>query len=83
MKGIKWGQRILMFAFLSYIIYNTYYGWNQKPINDVEEMWDTLASWLFRLGAIIYMMPIFSLYEDAVKRKYLRNKAYKDDRNGE
>lgn len=80
---LKWGGRILLVAMLFYFTYNSIYGWNEEPIDDTERLLDSISGWLYFAGFFIYMMPIVTLYEDAVKRKHLRDEAYKDTSNGE
>lgn len=83
MKSIKWGWKLLMLSVVFYAVYNTYYGWNEEPINDTERLLDTISGWMYFISFIIYMLPFADLYEDAVKRKHLRDEAYKDTSNGE
>jgi uncharacterized membrane protein len=69
MKLIKIGRSILIVAFLYYFIYNAYFGWNLVPMSETEETCDKIARIFFNIGFIIYIIPIFRLYEDAVQKR--------------
>lgn len=51
-----------------YVTYNTYYGWNWEPINETESALDIVTNWWFHITFIIYFLPLFDLYENAVKK---------------
>ena len=62
------GIKILMIWLPIYIIGNTYFGWNEKPQSELELMFDTLIIWISNIGMTFYFLPIFRIYESAVKK---------------
>lgn len=52
---IKWFYRYVNAFVVWFVVYNTYFGWNEKPINDVEKTMDTVTICLayFILGNFI------------------------------
>jgi hypothetical protein len=67
MKAIKLAKKMMTVWFIHFIIYNTYYGWNLKPINETEAQWDMVSQiWLFT-SFIIYLSPLIHAYEKALK----------------
>jgi len=73
MKKIKFGYRLIQLNLLYWIIYNTYFGWNLHPVSKVEENFDYVFSFIWRVAIIIYLMPLVSLYESAIKSKNNEN----------
>jgi hypothetical protein len=68
MKRIKIGGRLLQIGLLIYLIENFYFGWNKLPMSDMELYADNTVKIFMYAGLILYVMPIWSLYEDAVKK---------------
>tara|TARA_R110000782_G_C14535812_1_gene383076 strand:+ start:260 stop:565 length:306 start_codon:yes stop_codon:yes gene_type:complete len=69
MKRIKIGSRLLQIGLLIYLIENFYFGWNKLPMSDMELYADNTVRVLMTIGFIFYAMPIWGLYEDAVKKR--------------
>ena len=68
MKKIKIGKTLMMIWFITYIVYNTYFGWNKEPMSEIEKNFDTASSILLWIGVLVYFNPIYKLYEDAVSK---------------
>ena len=62
------GSRLLQIGLLIYLIENFYFGWNKLPMSDMELYADNTVRVLMNIGLVLYAMPIFWLYEDAVKK---------------
>lgn len=67
MKQIKLGKKIIFWNFIYWIIYNTIFGWNLEPINDVEKALDFIFLVVFLLGVIQYTKPAFIAYETFIE----------------
>ena len=67
MNRIKIGKILIMVGIAFWIIENFYFGWNKLPMSEVEKDADTVSKILFYVGFFIYSLPIWSLYENAVK----------------
>ena len=63
---IKSGSRLILFAFLFFVTYNTYFGWNLVPESDAEKVLDLISTLLFIIAIGIYITPLLRLYERAV-----------------
>jgi hypothetical protein len=68
MKRIKIGSRLLQIGLLIYLIENFYFGWNKLPMSDLELYADNAVKVFMYVGFIFYVMPIWRLYENAVKK---------------
>lgn len=64
-------HRIAIYGFmihiLLYIGYNTYFGWNTEPINRYQELWDVSMKSFRNLLFVLYILPIFRMFENKVK----------------
>ncbi len=69
MKRIKIARRVLWITVLFLIAYNSYFGWNMKPINHAERVCDWVAQGLFFIWAGFYFSPLFSAYENYINQK--------------
>lgn len=69
MKRIKIGKILIMIGIAVWIIENIYFGWNKLPMSEAEETCDIIAKIFMYVGFWIYILPIWSLYEKAVKRQ--------------
>lgn len=67
MKKIKLSFKIVLILFLFFIIYNTYFGWNKLPENEIEERCDFIFKYGMQLAVIIYFLPLLKIYENWVK----------------
>lgn len=67
MGEIKIGRKLIIIGFVIWIIENMYFGWNMSPMSESERNIDFLCDLLMKIGMFIYLLPIFSLYEQAVK----------------
>jgi len=68
MNRIKIGKILIMIGFAMWIIENIYFGWNKLPMSEAEETCDIIVKIFMYLGFLIYILPIWSLYENAVKK---------------
>jgi hypothetical protein len=70
MIKMKIGQWIVWIGVLFSITYNTLFGWNLKPINEAEEVCDSIFKWAMNIGLIFMLLPIVDWYFDWVKKFY-------------
>lgn len=58
---LKWFKIIVTIAFVYYLIYNTYFGWNEKPINDYEKYCDRAFQVMIgiAIGKFIVSLTLF------------------------
>lgn len=69
MKNLKVGGIMAFISLILWIVENSYFGWNSTPINDTEKFLDIVIAVLMYASMIIYIIPLFSLYETAVKKQ--------------
>ena len=69
MKRIKIGSRLLKIGLIIFLIENCYFGWNRIPMSDLELYADNTVNVLMSIGFAFYLMPLWDLYEDAVKKQ--------------
>ena len=75
MKKLMYIGVILLAANLLFsVIYNTYFGWNELPVNDSEELCDSIFVLIDKIAIIIYLAPLVWIYVDAVKEYDKKNK---------
>jgi len=77
LNGIKTIYRTAQFALLYFIVYNTYFGWNQKPINDYEMYCDIILQCIFGflIGKFIHVVLTFiGLVTNYIKNETFKNK---------
>ena len=67
MKRIKIGSKLLQIGLLIYLIENFYFGWNKLPMSDLELYADNTVKVFMYVGFTFYVIPIWELYENAVK----------------
>lgn len=65
---LKIGGYLLAFAVALYVGENFYFGWNDYPMSEAEEIVDQIVIWSFTIGVLIYWCPVVQLYEDAIKK---------------
>jgi hypothetical protein len=63
MKTIKIAKAIVQLNLLFWVIYNSYFGWNYTAQNTIEENCDSIFSVVMKLAIILYLIPLFKLYE--------------------
>lgn len=68
MKNIKIGTLLLRIGLVMYILGNFYFGWNEKPMSDLELYVDNTVKFCIYVGITFYLMPIWSIYENYVKK---------------
>jgi hypothetical protein len=68
MKRIKIGSILLMIGLVIFLIENSYFGWNKHPLSEMEQYADNVVRAFMYVGGITYFMPIWSLYENAVRK---------------
>jgi hypothetical protein len=69
MKKIKLAKAIIQLSLLYWVIYNSYFGWNYHAQSTLEENCDTLFSIMVNIAIVIYIMPLFHLYESVIKKQ--------------
>lgn len=67
MKKFRLATSIMTILWLFYLIYNTYFGWNEAPINEAEKTCDFIFSKGVIVAIGIYLMPLLDLYQRIVK----------------
>lgn len=73
MKKLKLGRTLVLIGVLFWVIENMYFGWNKSPMSELEEKSDLIVRFLVNIGFFIYILPIYSLYENAVKNSEKNN----------
>lgn len=56
------GTIVWFISCMFFLIYNTYFGWNLKPINESEIFCDNLFENAMSLGLILYIYPFMRAY---------------------
>jgi len=74
MKKIKLGTRMIQIGMVICLIESLYFGWHEKPINDLELYIDNIVKFFWYSGFILYIIPAWRLYENAIKN-YESNKS--------
>jgi hypothetical protein len=67
MRKIKLAKAIIQLNLLYWVIYNSYFGWNYTAQSTLEENCDTLFSIMVNIAIVIYIMPLFHLYESVIE----------------
>jgi hypothetical protein len=67
MKTIKIGRTLMAIGLIIFLIENFYFGWNEFPMSDLEYYADTISAIFIYVGFIIFLIPLFTLYELAVE----------------
>lgn len=66
-KYIKLARVVMIINMLFYVIYNSYFGWNEYPINEIEIFLDK-TFYIVSIGIIIlYIIPGLNTYEAFIK----------------
>jgi hypothetical protein len=73
MKRIKIGKKLLQIGLLIYVIENFYFGWNELPMSDLELYADNTVKAFIYIGFVIYVMPLWEIYESAIKKNESNN----------
>lgn len=60
---IKAFKIIWLLDFIYYLIYNTYFGWNKTPINDIEKMCDDVFKFILGFGLGMLLIGVFEFIE--------------------
>jgi len=68
MRSLKIGNRLLIVGYVLYVLQNVYFGWNKYPQSYLEHYIDIINTIILYVGWGIYLLPVFSLYERAVKK---------------
>lgn len=77
MKKIKFAEWLIVLLAIFFVVYNTIFGWNNQPVNNVEKTCDTIFTLGLYLAWFIFLLPIFDLY------KYHVNKIENEDKNNQ
>lgn len=67
MKLINIAKTIWIFNWCYYIIYNVYFGFNWEPQSIAESNCDTVFKVVVYGALILYLIPLFRIYEKAVR----------------
>lgn len=68
MKSIKLSKILFNIFSIYYLSYNTYFGWNKTPQSTVEDWFDKIGLFLLAITIILYLKPLFRMYESKVKK---------------
>ena len=67
MRNINIAQTIWFFNWIYFLIYNIYFGFNWESQSVAESNCDTIFKAVLYVAFIIYLLPLFKLYEKAVE----------------
>jgi hypothetical protein len=67
MKKIKFAHTLIQLNLLYWVIYNSYFGWNYTAQTTLEENCDSVFSIVMYLAIVIYLIPLFLLYETVIE----------------
>lgn len=66
-KYIKLSRVVMVINLLFYVIYNSYFGWNEYPSNEIEIFLDK-TFYIVSIGIIsLYIIPGLNTYEAFIK----------------
>lgn len=63
MGHLKKAKIIWIIGIVYFVVYNTIYGWNSKPINEMEEDLDNIFKCVMFVGLFNYLTPLFEIYK--------------------
>ena len=67
---------LLFFAnSIFWITYNSIYGWNLKPVDELETLLDTIYSKVNIVVVILYFSPLIDIYSNWVEKKLKKIKS--------
>lgn len=67
-KFVKTGSKMMTLGFVIFFLQNIYFGWNKEPLSKLEEYIDIINKIVLYLGLAIYLIPVFTLYEEFVEK---------------
>ena len=67
MKRINFGLILVSIGIIFFVCYNTYFGWNELPINESEATCDNIFNVIIVFGLVFYLLPLLSVYESYIK----------------
>ena len=70
MRLIKIGKTLILIGFAMFVIQNMIFGWNAVPMSEAEETTDIINKVFLYGGLWLYILPIWDLYENAIKKLY-------------
>lgn len=73
MTRIKTAKALIIFSFIYWIIYNSVFGWNIHPENELEKTFDLIYTFIWKIAFVIYLLPLLDLYEKKVKKHGRKN----------
>lgn len=75
-KRLNIAVNLMIVGWLFFFALNVYFGWNRSPESEAEEICDMIFKYWMILAFIIYISPLFKLYEvlvdmldDKIKKK--------------
>tara|TARA_R110002033_G_scaffold11575_2_gene36314 strand:+ start:28 stop:252 length:225 start_codon:yes stop_codon:yes gene_type:complete len=68
MKYLKFAQKLFWINIIFFVLYNYCFGWNKVPLSELEQTFDSVSKWGWFLWMFIYLIPLFEIYEDLVKK---------------
>ena len=77
MKKIRFAKLLMQLNLLFWIIYNSYFGWNLNATSQIEENCDSIFSAIVKIALVIYILPLFDVYEDTIT--WLSKKTQKNE----
>lgn len=66
-KYIKLSRVVMVINLLFYVIYNSYFGWNEYPSNEIEIFLDKTFFMVSKGIIILYIIPGLNTYEAFIK----------------
>ena len=64
----RYGRRIFFISIVFNVFESIYFGWNEVPMSEAEEICDIISKWGINIGMILTLIPLIVLY-----RRYLDN----------
>lgn len=73
------GLKIIVYNYIFFLIYNSYYGWNLQPVSISERVCDIIYTIMHNIGLFLFLLPLFIIYKDAVLNYKEKKDGHRDD----
>ncbi len=68
MKKMNFAIRLAGALIIYWIIYNTYFGWNEKPLSQTELNLDNIYKYGMYFCTWLYFLPLLDVYERFIEK---------------
>jgi len=65
-KVASFGRAIYVTSLIFYVCYNFYFGWNIRPENEYEKLFDDVFKNIFDIGLLLYILPAAKIYSSFI-----------------